>query len=118
METVLKGMGKQVVIADGKPTVILGERINPTGKKKLAASLVAGELELVRQEALAQVEVGADILDVNVGAASVDEEDLLPSRRHWLRLRWEPTFWTSMWAPPAWMRRIYCPRPSNWSWRQ
>ena len=78
METVLKGMGKQVVIADGKPTVILGERINPTGKKKLAASLVAGELELVRQEALAQVEVGADILDVNVGAASVDEEDLLP----------------------------------------
>ena len=78
METVLKGMGKQVVIADGKPTVILGERINPTGKKKLAASLVAGELELVRQEALAQIEVGADILDVNVGAASVDEEDLLP----------------------------------------
>ena len=78
METVLKGMGKQVVIADGKPTVILGERINPTGKKKLAASLVAGELELVRQEALAQIEVGADILDVNVGAASVDEEALLP----------------------------------------
>jgi len=78
METVLKGMGKQVVIADGKPTVILGERINPTGKKKLAAALVAGDLELVRQEALAQVEVGADILDVNVGAAGVDEEDLLP----------------------------------------
>jgi 5-methyltetrahydrofolate--homocysteine methyltransferase len=78
METVLKGMGKQVVIADGKPTVILGERINPTGKRKLAASLVAGELDLVRKEALAQVEVGADILDVNVGAAGVDEEDLLP----------------------------------------
>jgi 5-methyltetrahydrofolate--homocysteine methyltransferase len=78
METVLKGMGKKVVISDGLPTVILGERINPTGKKKLAAALVAGNLEVVRQEALAQIEAGADILDVNVGAAGVDEEDLLP----------------------------------------
>ena len=78
METVLKGMRKKVVIGDGLPTVILGERINPTGKKKLAAALVAGDLEVVRQEALAQVEAGADILDVNVGAAGVDEEDLLP----------------------------------------
>lgn len=78
METVLQGMRKKVVIGDGRPTVILGERINPTGKKKLAAALVAGDLEVVRQEALAQVEAGADILDVNVGAAGVDEEDLLP----------------------------------------
>jgi 5-methyltetrahydrofolate--homocysteine methyltransferase len=78
METVLKGMGKKVVISDGLPTVILGERINPTGKKKLAAALVAGNLEVVRQEALAQIDAGADILDVNVGAAGVDEEDLLP----------------------------------------
>jgi 5-methyltetrahydrofolate--homocysteine methyltransferase len=78
MKTNLKGTGKKVVIADGRPTVILGERINPTGKKKLAAALVAGDLEMVRQEALAQVEAGADILDVNVGAAGVDEVDLLP----------------------------------------
>jgi 5-methyltetrahydrofolate--homocysteine methyltransferase len=78
METVVKGLGKKVVIADGRPTVILGERINPTGKKKLAAALVAGDLEVVRQEALAQVNAGADILDVNVGAAGVDEVDLLP----------------------------------------
>ncbi len=78
METVLKGPGKQVVIGDGRPTVILGERINPTGKKRLAAALLAGDLEVVRQEALAQVEAGADILDVNVGAAGVDEVDLLP----------------------------------------
>ena len=40
--------------------------------------MVAGDLEVVRQEALAQVEAGADILDVNVGAAGVDEVDLLP----------------------------------------
>jgi 5-methyltetrahydrofolate--homocysteine methyltransferase len=78
VKTILKGTAKKVVIEDGRPTVILGERINPTGKKKLAAALVAGDLEVVRQEALAQVSVGADILDVNVGAAGVDEVDLLP----------------------------------------
>jgi 5-methyltetrahydrofolate--homocysteine methyltransferase len=78
METVLKGIGKKVVIGDGRPTVLLGERINPTGKKKLAAALVAGDLEVVRQEALAQVAAGADILDVNVGAAEVNERALLP----------------------------------------
>jgi 5-methyltetrahydrofolate--homocysteine methyltransferase len=78
METVLKGKGKKVVIGEGRPTVILGERINPTGKKKLAAALLAGNLEVVRQEALEQVAAGADLLDVNVGAAGVDEVDLLP----------------------------------------
>ena len=78
MDTILKGMKKKVVIGDGRPTAMLGERINPTGKKKLAAALGAGDLEVVRQEALAQVEAGAHILDVNVGAAGVDEADLLP----------------------------------------
>jgi len=78
MDTILKGMKTKVVIGDGRPTAMLGERINPTGKKKLAAALAAGDLEVVRQEALAQVEAGAHILDVNVGAAGVDEADLLP----------------------------------------
>ncbi len=78
METRLKGTGKPVIIADGRPTAVLGERINPTGKKKLAAALSAGDLEIVRQEALAQVAAGADLLDVNVGAAGVDEVSLLP----------------------------------------
>lgn len=78
METVLKGTGKKVIVGGGQPTVIIGERINPTGKKKLAAALLAGNLEIVRREALAQVEAGADVLDVNVGAAGVDEVDLLP----------------------------------------
>lgn len=67
-----------VVIADDRPTALIGERINPTGKEKLAAALRAGDLALVRREALAQVEDGADILDVNVGAAEVDEVALLP----------------------------------------
>jgi 5-methyltetrahydrofolate--homocysteine methyltransferase len=78
MDTILKGTGKKVVIGAGRPTVILGERINPTGKKRLAAALVAGDLGVVRQEALGQIEAGANILDVNVGAAGVDEVDLLP----------------------------------------
>lgn len=78
MKTILRGTGKKVVIEDGGPTIILGERINPTGKRKLAAALLAGDLELVRHEAIAQVAAGADILDVNVGAAGVDEVDLLP----------------------------------------
>jgi 5-methyltetrahydrofolate--homocysteine methyltransferase len=78
METILKGTGKKVIIGDGRPTVIIGERINPTGKKKLAAALLVCDLDIVRREALAQVEAGADVLDVNVGAANVDEADLLP----------------------------------------
>jgi 5-methyltetrahydrofolate--homocysteine methyltransferase len=78
METVLVGTGKKVVISDDRPTVIIGERINPTGKKKLSAALAEGDLSIVHKEALAQVEAGADVLDVNVGAAGVDEVDLLP----------------------------------------
>ncbi len=78
MDTVLQGTGKRVVIGEGRPTVLIGERINPTGKKRLAAALEAGDLEIVREEALAQVEAGADIVDVNVGAAEVDEVHLLP----------------------------------------
>jgi 5-methyltetrahydrofolate--homocysteine methyltransferase len=69
---------KKVIIGDDQPTVIIGERINPAGKKKLAESLKAGDLEIVRREALAQVQAGADILDVNVGTFGVDEVILLP----------------------------------------
>lgn len=78
METILKGLGEEVVIGRDRPTVIIGERINPTGKKRLAGALIAGDLSVVREEALKQVEAGADVLDVNVGAAGVDEVDILP----------------------------------------
>jgi 5-methyltetrahydrofolate--homocysteine methyltransferase len=78
METILKGLGEKVVIGRDRPTVIIGERINPTGKKRLAGALIAGDLSVVREEALKQVEAGADVLDVNVGAAGVDEVDILP----------------------------------------
>jgi 5-methyltetrahydrofolate--homocysteine methyltransferase len=78
METILKSVKETVIISPERPTVLIGERINPTGKKRLAAALCEGNLDIVRQEAEAQVAAGADVLDVNVGAAGVDEIDLLP----------------------------------------
>jgi 5-methyltetrahydrofolate--homocysteine methyltransferase len=78
METRISSATREVIISGEGPTILIGERINPTGRKKLAASLQAGDLELVRQEALSQVEAQADILDVNVGASGVDEVALLP----------------------------------------
>jgi len=78
METKLISAKKQVVIKTEGPTVLIGERINPTGKKKLSRALQKGDLELVRREAIDQVMAGADVLDVNVGALGVDEEVLLP----------------------------------------
>lgn len=78
METKVASPSREVVIGDNRPTVLIGERINPTGKKKLAEALKAGDLDIVRGEALAQVRAGADILDVNVGTFGVDEVALLP----------------------------------------
>ena len=78
METKLSSATKEVVIGDGYPTVLIGERINPAGKKKLAEALKAGNWEIVRNEALAQAQAGADILDINVGTFGVDEVALLP----------------------------------------
>jgi len=78
METLVSSATQEVVISYAKPTVLIGERINPTGKKKLSAALIAADLDVVRQMATSQVEAGADILDVNVGASGVDEVDLLP----------------------------------------
>jgi 5-methyltetrahydrofolate--homocysteine methyltransferase len=78
METIVSSPNKKVIIGDNQPTVLIGERINPAGKKKLTESLKLGSLEVVRSEALAQVQAGADILDVCVGTFGVNEVDLLP----------------------------------------
>jgi 5-methyltetrahydrofolate--homocysteine methyltransferase len=78
METTISSAKREVIISDQRPTVMIGERINPTGKKKLAESLKEGQFDLVRQEAIAQVEAGAQILDVNVATPDVDEVSLLP----------------------------------------
>ena len=78
METRVLSADQEVIISGDRPTVLIGERINPTGKKRLAEALRAGDLSVVREEALAQVAAGADILDVNVGATGVDEITMLP----------------------------------------
>ena len=77
MHTIVSSATREVVIGDDRPTVLIGERINPTVRKKLAAALEAGDMEVLRREAVAQVEAGADILDVNVGSSGVDELGLL-----------------------------------------
>ncbi len=73
MHTILKSAGKEVTIGIDKPFVMIGEKINPTGSKKLAASLQAGDLEAVRKLAERQVAWGADVLDINVGVPGLDE---------------------------------------------
>ena len=79
MQTRVWSKTREVVISDTGPTVLIGERINPTGKKKLQAALLEGNLDIVRTEAIEQVAAGADILDVNVGVTGVDEVELLPA---------------------------------------
>ncbi len=79
METRVSSPTKEVIIGDDQPTVLIGERINPAGRKKLQEALKAGNLEVVSKEALAQARAGADILDVGVGTFGVDEVALLPN---------------------------------------
>ena len=69
---------KEVIISYDRPTVIIGERINPTGKKKLAEALKNGDLSIVKKEALEQVAAGATILDCNVNTPGVNDVKLLP----------------------------------------
>ena len=77
MYTVLRGRSKTVTIGAGQPFCIIGERINPTGRKKLAEDLRGGDLSTVAADTRAQVEAGADMLDVNAGIPLVDEAELL-----------------------------------------
>ena len=77
MHTVLKSAGKEVTIGIDRPFVMIGEKINPTGSKKLAASLQAGDLDAVRRLAERQVAWGAEVLDINVGVPGLDEVDMI-----------------------------------------
>ncbi len=77
LTTVVTSKTKEVLISRDRPCVIIGERINPTGRKKLAAALQGGNFDIVRRDAVAQVEAGAKILDVNVGVPGADEPALL-----------------------------------------
>jgi 5-methyltetrahydrofolate--homocysteine methyltransferase len=76
--TVLASATKEVVIGFDQPFCVIGERINPTGRKKLAAEMVAGNFDTVRADALAQVAAGALVLDVNAGVTAVNPNETEP----------------------------------------
>jgi 5-methyltetrahydrofolate--homocysteine methyltransferase len=77
METVLHSRSSTVTIGPTQPFCIIGERINPTGRKTFAEALRNGDLSTVTADAIAQTEAGADMLDVNAGIPLVDEAELL-----------------------------------------
>ncbi len=76
-KTVISSPGKEVVIGFDSPFVIIGERINPSGRKLLAAEMKAGDYSRVEAEALAQVAAGAQMLDINAGIPLADEPRIL-----------------------------------------
>jgi 5-methyltetrahydrofolate--homocysteine methyltransferase len=75
--TIVSSKDKLVRISRDRPTVIIGERINPTGRRKMQAAILEGDFEMVRQDAISQVSAGAAILDVNAGVPGMDESALL-----------------------------------------
>ena len=77
METRLSSRRREVVISGHLPFVIIGERINPTGRKVLAAEMKEGKMDRVRADAIAQAASGAHMLDVNAGIPAIDEAALL-----------------------------------------
>lgn len=76
-ETVISSKTQTVIIGPERPFVMIGERINPTGRKKLAAEMAAGNYDRVRSDALKQVAAGAQMLDVNAGIPLADEPAIL-----------------------------------------
>ena len=78
MHTILKSNNKEVIIGIDKPFVMIGEKINPTGIKKLGQALVERNMEYVKHLARRQVDWGADVLDVNVGHPQIDEAEIIP----------------------------------------
>ena len=78
MRTTVRSATKEVIIGGDGPTTLIGERINPSGKKKLSEALSSGDFDAISREAVEQVEAGADILDVNVSCPGVDEIQRLP----------------------------------------
>ncbi len=77
LETHLRGTSREVVIGHGHRFCIIGERINPTGRRIFQEQLRAGDLSAIERDVKAQVEGGADVLDVNMGVPLTDEPELL-----------------------------------------
>src|SRR6187401_2715272 len=76
-DTIISSASREVVIGFDRPFVIIGERINPTGRKLLAAEMAAGDFSRVEADARAQVAAGAHMLDVNAGIPLADEPAIL-----------------------------------------
>ena len=76
-DTILSSASKEVAIGFGRPFVMIGERINPTGRKLLAEEMKNGDFSRVAADAIAQTEAGAHMLDVNAGIPLADEPALL-----------------------------------------
>lgn len=77
LHTVLRSPSKEVVIGHDQRFCLIGERINPTGRKIFQEQLRAGDLSAIERDVKAQVEGGADVLDVNMGVPLTDEPELL-----------------------------------------
>jgi len=77
MQTIINGEKKEVVIDFNNPLVIIGEKINPTGRKKMAAALQSQDFDYIHDLAINQVLMGADILDINVGVPGLDDVTLM-----------------------------------------
>jgi len=77
LETTLRGTGTEVVIGHHRPFCLIGERINPTGRRIFQEQLRAGDLSAIERDVVAQVEGGAHVLDVNMGVPMTDEPELL-----------------------------------------
>lgn len=77
LKTTLTSPTQSVEIQRGSPTVIIGERINPTGRKLVLSALKEGNFDIVKKDAVTQVEAGATVLDVNAGVPGEDEPALL-----------------------------------------
>ena len=78
MHTTLRSNSREVIIGIDKPFVMIGEKLNPTGLKKLGKALEENNMDYVRQLAQRQVAWGADVLDVNVGHLGIDELEMMP----------------------------------------
>ena len=76
-DTILSSATREVVIGFDRPFVIIGERINPTGRKLLAEEMKAGDFSRVERDVLAQVAAGAHMLDINAGIPLADEPAIL-----------------------------------------
>jgi 5-methyltetrahydrofolate--homocysteine methyltransferase len=77
MHTILKSNNQQITIGSDQPFIMIGEKINPTGRKKLAKALMDGDLDYIRQLALDQAAWGAKVLDINVGVPGIDEKAVI-----------------------------------------